>query len=170
MLRKSGDSKVNPDHIVFFIFIYVYSGLAGLIIGSFLNVVIWRLPRGQSLVQPPSSCPVCGHRLHARDLVPVFSWFLLRRRCRYCGARISARYPAVEAATGALYVLTLAGYGLTWIALAGMIVLPALLALGLILLDAARVRTGAERSGRVLGAVSAFGVLVLFLMLPWLGV
>jgi leader peptidase (prepilin peptidase)/N-methyltransferase len=77
----------------------------GLAVGSFLNVVIWRVPRGESVVRPPSACPACGHRIRARDNVPVLGWLLLRGRCRDCGAPISARYPLVEAGTGALFGL-----------------------------------------------------------------
>jgi leader peptidase (prepilin peptidase) / N-methyltransferase len=83
----------------------VLAALGGLIIGSFLNVVVYRLPRGESLAHPPSRCPSCGAPVKPYDNVPVVSWLLLRGRCRACGAAISARYPAVEALTGALYAL-----------------------------------------------------------------
>ena len=79
------------------------AGLAGLLAGSFLNVVIHRLPRGESLVAPRSRCPSCGRQLRAKDNVPVLSWLALGGRCRACGARISSRYPLVEALTAALY-------------------------------------------------------------------
>lgn len=78
-------------------------GLLGLLIGSFLNVVIWRVPRGESVVSPPSACPSCGARIRARDNVPVVSWLVLRARCRSCRAPISARYPLVELGTGLLF-------------------------------------------------------------------
>ena len=77
----------------------------GLLIGSFLNVVVWRVPRGESVSHPPSACPSCGHAIRARDNVPVLSWLLLRGRCRDCRAPISARYPAVEALTAVLFGL-----------------------------------------------------------------
>jgi leader peptidase (prepilin peptidase)/N-methyltransferase len=80
------------------------AALFGLLIGSFLNVVAWRLPRGESLVKPRSKCPGCGTQLKAYDNIPVFSWLVLRGRCRGCGEKISARYPVVEAVTGLLYV------------------------------------------------------------------
>jgi leader peptidase (prepilin peptidase) / N-methyltransferase len=79
-------------------------GLAGLLIGSFLNVVAWRLPRGESLIRPGSACPVCRTPIKPYDNVPVLSWLVLRGRCRHCGARISGRYPAVELTTAVLYV------------------------------------------------------------------
>lgn len=83
----------------------VLVALLGLAVGSFLNVVVWRVPRGASVVAPPSACPACEHPIRARDNVPVLSWVLLRARCRDCSAPISARYPAVELATGVLFVL-----------------------------------------------------------------
>lgn len=78
----------------------------GLLIGSFLNVVIWRVPRGENLNHPGSHCPVCGHPIRPRDNVPVLSWLLLRGRCRDCGTSISPRYPAVELVTGICFALT----------------------------------------------------------------
>src|SRR4051794_33297496 len=80
-------------------------GLFGALIGSFLNVVIWRLPRGESLVSPGSHCPSCASPVKAYDNVPVFSWLVLRGRCRPCGAPISARYPLVEGLTALLAAL-----------------------------------------------------------------
>ncbi len=85
----------------------------GLIFGSFANVVIWRLPRGESLSVPPSHCPKCGTPIRPGDNVPIVSWLLLRGRCRDCGEPISWRYPAVEAVSGALWVLAGAIFGPT---------------------------------------------------------
>jgi leader peptidase (prepilin peptidase)/N-methyltransferase len=84
------------------------AALLGLIIGSFLNVVAWRLPRRESLVKPRSKCPGCAAPVKPYDNVPLVSWIALRGRCRGCGERISARYPVVEAATAALYVAVVA--------------------------------------------------------------
>lgn len=84
------------------------AALFGLIIGSFLNVVAWRLPRGESLVKPRSKCPGCDTQLKAYDNIPLFSWLVLRGRCRNCKTSISARYPVVEAVTAALYALVVA--------------------------------------------------------------
>ena len=92
----------------------VFITLAGLAIGSFLNVVIWRVPRGESIVSPPSHCPQCDAEIRGRDNIPVASWLLLRGRCRDCGARISARYPGVELLTGVLFLLVTLAIGLTW--------------------------------------------------------
>jgi leader peptidase (prepilin peptidase)/N-methyltransferase len=79
--------------------------LLGLAIGSFLNVVIYRVPRGESLITPSSHCPSCDAPIRNRHNVPVFGWLLLRGRCADCRAPISARYPLVELATGVLFVL-----------------------------------------------------------------
>lgn len=85
--------------------------ILGLIIGSFLNVCIYRLPRGESVVYPPSYCPRCSATLRWYDLIPVVSYVLLRGRCRACGQAISWRYPAVELATGALFLWCYAALG-----------------------------------------------------------
>ncbi|MBA3641882.1 MAG: prepilin peptidase [Acidobacteria bacterium] len=85
----------------------------GLAIGSFLNVVIHRLPRGASIVSPGSRCPACGYALRAMDNIPVASYLMLRGRCRQCGVRISPRYPLVEIATAALFVLHYFVFGWT---------------------------------------------------------
>lgn len=81
----------------------VLAGVFGLLIGSFLNVVVYRVPRGESLVSPGSHCPTCGRPIAAYDNVPVVSWLLLRGRCRRCKAPISVRYPLVELVTGVLF-------------------------------------------------------------------
>lgn len=78
--------------------------LLGACIGSFLNVVVWRLPRNKSLMWPPSACPKCNHRLAWNDNIPVLGWILLRGRCRYCSEPVSVRYPIIEAITGLILV------------------------------------------------------------------
>lgn len=82
------------------------AGLFGLMVGSFFNVVIYRMPRGESVVWPPSRCTGCGYRIKPFQNIPVLSWVLLRGRCGNCGAGISPQYPLVEALTGFLAVLT----------------------------------------------------------------
>jgi leader peptidase (prepilin peptidase)/N-methyltransferase len=77
----------------------------GLIIGSFLNVVAYRLPRGESIVKPRSRCTTCGTEVRALDNIPLLSWLVLRGRCRHCKAQISPRYPAVELVTGIVFAL-----------------------------------------------------------------
>jgi leader peptidase (prepilin peptidase) / N-methyltransferase len=86
----------------------LFAATIGLVVGSFLNVVAWRLPRRESLVRPRSRCPRCAAAIAPYDNVPVLSWLALRGRCRHCGARISAKYPVVELATGVLYALVVA--------------------------------------------------------------
>lgn len=93
------------------IFIFVF----GIIIGSFLNVCIYRIPMDKSVVTHPSCCTVCGARLTALDMIPVFSYLFLRGKCRHCGAKISAIYPVVEALTGVLYVLLYIKFGMSWL-------------------------------------------------------
>lgn len=92
------------------VIILVFVGLA---IGSFLNVVIHRLPRGESLIRPGSRCASCGYSLRPFDNVPVVSYLLLRGRCRECRSRIALRYPLVELATAALFLLHYAVFGWT---------------------------------------------------------
>ncbi len=82
----------------------VFNFIIGAVIGSFLNVVIYRVPRNESILNPPSHCPVCGHKLKWYDMIPVFSYIFLRGKCRYCGAKISPRYPLIEALTGFAFV------------------------------------------------------------------
>lgn len=100
--------------------------IAGLAIGSFLNVVIYRLPRGESVVKPRSKCPNCGHQISGIENVPVLSWLALRGKCRECKEPISIRYPAIELLTGLLYG------GVVWVAWDD----GAQIALGLILVTA----------------------------------
>ena len=83
----------------------VIPGVLGLLIGSFLNVVIYRVPLGRSVVTPASACPGCAMPIQPRDNIPVLSWLMLRGRCRNCRAGISWRYPAVELGTGLLFLL-----------------------------------------------------------------
>jgi leader peptidase (prepilin peptidase) / N-methyltransferase len=79
------------------------AALFGLAVGSFLNVVVWRVPRDESILRPRSHCPECGHLVRPRDNVPIVSWLVLRGRCRDCRARISPRYPLVEALTACTF-------------------------------------------------------------------
>lgn len=85
--------------------VVVACAVMGVLIGSFLTVVVDRVPRGESIVAPPSACGACGTRLTAPDLVPILSWLVLRGRCRHCGARIGIEPIVVELATAALFVL-----------------------------------------------------------------
>ncbi|HQU00563.1 MAG TPA: prepilin peptidase [Acidimicrobiales bacterium] len=97
-----------------FTLLIVGCGVLGLVIGSFLNVVIYRVPRQLSVVSPPSACPHCETRLQARDNIPVVSWLWLRGKCRSCSEPIAKRYPFVELLTGALFSLVAARLGVSW--------------------------------------------------------
>jgi leader peptidase (prepilin peptidase)/N-methyltransferase len=99
----------------------------GLVIGSFLNVCIWRIPRGDSIISPPSHCPLCKTPIRAWDNIPVVSWLLLRGRCRGCGKRISILYPAIELLTAMLFLGCYLRFGLTletakWLVFSSLIV------------------------------------------------
>jgi leader peptidase (prepilin peptidase)/N-methyltransferase len=89
--------------------------LAGLVVGSFLNVCIHRLPRRESLVWPASHCPSCNRPLAWYENVPIVSWLALRGRCRTCGASISPMYPVIEGVTAVVFAGAVAVYGLTWL-------------------------------------------------------
>lgn len=114
------------------LFLDVYAALFGLIVGSYVNVVVYRLPRGVSTALPRSRCPACHAVIRPRDNLPLVSWLLLRGRCRSCGALISWRYPAVEAATAVLFVAVVEVFGPTWEGLAAALLGCLLLALALI--------------------------------------
>ena len=109
--------------------IVVVIGLLGLVVGSFLNVVIHRVPLRQSIVWPASHCPRCGATIEPGDNVPLLSYLLLRGRCRYCGARISARYPAVEALTGILFAAAAYEFGVGYALLSALVLISALISL-----------------------------------------
>jgi leader peptidase (prepilin peptidase)/N-methyltransferase len=110
----------------------------GLCIGSFLNVVAWRVPRGESVVSPASACPRCGLPIRARDNVPVLGWLVLRGRCRDCAEPISVRYPLVEAFTGLMFAVMALRFG-PHVILANYLYLAAVgVALALIDLDVKR--------------------------------
>ena len=94
------------------IYVVVFS-LAGAVLGSFFNVCIYRIPRGESIVFPSSHCTSCSHKLGPADLVPVISWILLKGKCRYCKSGISFRYPAVELLTGLIFAVTYLVFGLS---------------------------------------------------------
>jgi leader peptidase (prepilin peptidase) / N-methyltransferase len=111
------------------------AAVLGAVFGSFLNVVAYRLPRGESLSRPRSRCPGCLTQIRAYDNVPVLSWLALRGRCRTCRAPISARYPLVEAATGALCALVVLAKGPDEDALLGLALVLLLVPVTLIDLD-----------------------------------
>jgi leader peptidase (prepilin peptidase)/N-methyltransferase len=111
------------------------SAVLGLAVGSFLNVVIYRVPKGESIVSPRSACPSCASPIASRDNVPLLSWVALGGRCRVCRAPISIRYPLVELATAALFVGVVARMGAIWQDAAYFALLAGLLALACIDLE-----------------------------------
>lgn len=130
----------------------VVAAVAGLVIGSFLNVVVYRVPRRLSVVQPGSFCPACATPIGLSDNVPVVSWLVLRRRCRVCGEPISARYPVVELGTAALFGSAAWALGAHW-AVPGMCALGATtLALAVIDLDGLPAPAAVSLIGTGLGA------------------
>jgi leader peptidase (prepilin peptidase)/N-methyltransferase len=94
--------------------LYAIVAVLGLVVGSFLNVCIWRIPRKQSIVRPSSRCPSCGAPIRPWDNIPVLSYVLLGGKCRYCRAKISGRYPLVETLNAALYLMVLYRFGPGW--------------------------------------------------------
>jgi leader peptidase (prepilin peptidase)/N-methyltransferase len=136
------------------------AALLGACIGSFLNVVAWRLPRQESVVMPRSHCPRCGTNLAWFENVPVLSWLLLRAHCRHCGAAISGRYPAVELLCSGLFVAALVapdsslpGAPNLLVVLAGWLLISLLLPMVLIDLDQLWLPEPLCRWGVVLGLV-----------------
>ena len=133
--------------------ILIFGTMIGLAVGSFLNVVIHRVPRDESIVCPPSHCPSCDRRIAWYENIPIASWLVLRGRCRTCGAPISAQYPVVEAMGGLAVLIPLLVLGIEWEALAGIILGWHLIALALIDLETRLVPDVIVISMGVLGAV-----------------
>jgi leader peptidase (prepilin peptidase)/N-methyltransferase len=135
-------------------------GLSSLIVfalgasfGSFLNVLVYRLPAHLSILWPPSRCPQCLHKLGKRENIPVFGWLWLKGRCRHCRSRISVRYPIVEAITGVLFLLVFWTYGFSVQTLGYWAFLSWLLTLSLIDLDTMTLPNSLTQSGLVAGLV-----------------
>lgn len=139
-------------------FVVVFAAVVGLVIGSFLNVVVWRVPRGESVASPPSHCPACGRPVRSRDNVPVLSWVLLRGRCRDCGSPISVRYPLVEAGTAVAFGVTAAVIGADW-------ALPAFLYLAAIGVALALIDIDVHRLPNVI-VLPSYGVVAALLLIP----
>jgi len=165
-------------------FTLVVAGAFGAALGSFLNVCVYRLPRNESLLHPPSSCPACGARIAWYDNVPVLGWLWLAGRCRRCRAPISPQYPLVEALIAALWVLAAWCYGVSWHGAAAAVL--GTILVGITLTDARHYIIPHEFTigGLVLGlaiavaqgwhalAVAALGAgagLLLLLSIAWLG-
>lgn len=121
--------RYKAESVALVVFLF---GAFGLIVGSFLNVVIYRVPARISIVRPGSACPACATPIAARDNVPVLSWLVLRGRCRRCAAPISARYPLVELGTGVLFAVLALRFGAGWTLPAELLLGAGLLALAVI--------------------------------------
>ncbi|WP_347239035.1 prepilin peptidase [Cyanobacterium stanieri] len=125
----------------------------GACIGSFLNVVIYRLPAKISLIHPPSRCPHCLHPLGVTENVPVFGWLWLGGRCRWCKTSISFRYPLIEAITGVLFVLIFLQFGISWLTLGYFIFVSWLISLALIDFDTLTLPNVLTQTGLVVGLI-----------------
>jgi leader peptidase (prepilin peptidase) / N-methyltransferase len=142
---------VIPDWLI-----WTYAGVVGAAIGSFLNVCIYRLPEGLSVISPRSRCSECGLQIGWRDNIPIGSWLLLRGRCRGCRTSISVQYPLVELVTALLWVAAAVRYGFSWQTLTVAIFLTLLL--GIALTDARTYTIPDEFSigGLILGLALSF--------------
>ncbi len=112
-------------------YLYLLAGIFGALVGSFLNVCIYRLPENESVVSPGSHCPECDTPIGWRDNIPIVSYLLLRGRCRNCGTSISAQYPLIELVTALIWIASAARYGADWQALAAAIFFTLLLGIAL---------------------------------------
>lgn len=138
--------------------VYAFSLLLGLVLGSFLNVVIYRLPRHESLIRPGSRCPGCGTSIHCYDNIPVLSWLVLRGRCRACQMRISCRYPLVEAITGLAFLLAMWRFGLTWPVLVAWAFIAAMVAIAFIDYDHMIIPNRIVLPGAVIGLAASIAI------------
>ena len=136
-------------------YFYAVSAALGLVVGSFLNVVICRLPHHESIVRPGSRCPGCGAAIKPYDNIPVFSWLVLRGRCRACGTRISVRYPMVEAITAGAFVLAYWRIGLDWPLMVAWAFIGALVAVAFIDFDHMIIPNRIVLPGAVVGLIAA---------------
>lgn len=140
--------RLQPvDILVPFLIVFIL----GAAVGSFLNVVVYRVPAGLSVLHPPSRCPKCAKRLKPYDNVPVFGWLWLKGKCRNCKLPITIRYPMVEFSTGCLFVSVFATFGTTWATPGHWIFVCWLLCLALIDLDTMTLPNSLTASGLVLG-------------------
>jgi len=113
----------------------VFAFVLGAVVGSFLNVCIWRIPQGLSIIKPPSHCPACGHPVRFYDNIPLVSYLILKGRCRSCSSRISPRYPLVEGLTGLLALFLFWKFGPTLKFFAAFIFISALILITFIDID-----------------------------------
>lgn len=132
---------------------YLFISIIGLVIGSFLNVCIFRIPEEQSICFPPSHCTSCQHKLGVLDLVPVLSYIFLHGRCRYCKEKISIRYPLIELLNGLLYISVYYKYGISIITLKYFVLASLLIVISMIDFDTQDVYTSTTLFGAVAGMI-----------------
>ena len=160
-------------------FMMLYSVLLGLVLGSFINVCIYRIPLKMSIIHPPSTCPNCGEKIRAYDNIPIVSYLLLAGRCRHCREAISLRYPTIEGLTGLLSLALFTRYGPSYQYLIALIFTGTLVTISFIDLDhqvipdvlslpgiaaglaAALIPGGIPVLDSIIGAVSGGGILLL---------
>lgn len=139
-------------------YLAVVSLMLGMVVGSFLNVVIYRLPRRESLVRPASHCPSCGNPVRWYDNVPVFGWLVLRGKCRDCRQRIPVRYPLVEALTGIAFLLCFLRFGVDWPLLVAWAFVAALVAIAFIDYDHMIIPDKIVLPGALVGLMASISV------------
>ncbi len=144
-----------------FYFFLSSSCVLGVVVGSFLNVCIYRIPEGQSIVSPPSACPKCGHQIRWYQNVPILSYLFLAGKCASCRARISLRYPAIELLTGTLFALVLYYFGFSPATLIYWMFVSALIVITFIDLDHQIIPDIISLPGIAVGFICSFFV-------PWL--
>lgn len=130
---------LSPGLATYFLFL---TALLGLCMGSFFNCFAWRMAHGESILKGRSHCPACGHALGASDLVPVFSYVFLRGRCRYCGERISPRYPATELVSLLVFLSLVLRYDITLTTLRLLVLACLLFTVALVDLEVRRIPDG----------------------------
>jgi leader peptidase (prepilin peptidase) / N-methyltransferase len=146
---------------MFNLILTLYVFIVGLILGSFFNVCIYRIPAGKSVVYPPSSCGHCNTRLRALDMIPVFSYLFLGGKCRYCKQGFSARYAVIELMTGIIYAALFINYGFTFVFVKYIVLSSFLIVIGMIDYDTTDVYFTTTISGIIAGI--AFAVIGYFL-------
>ncbi len=148
---------MSSEMHIFLVFTFIF----GAVVGSFLNVCIYRIPAEKSIVSPPSSCPACGHRIRWFENIPMISYLLLRGRCSACRINISPRYPAVEALTGTLFALTFYYFGFSPVTIVYLVFVAALVVITFIDLDHQIIPDVISLPGILVGFAGSF-------LVPWL--
>ena len=138
--------------------LYIFSALAGLAIGSFLNVVIYRLPKGTFFSKARSFCPKCGAPIKAYDNIPVISYLILKGKCRNCHASISPRYPLIEAFNCILWVVNFAVFGISWMTLVYDVLVSVLIVIAMIDFDTFEIPDSSNITILLLGLVTFFPI------------